>query len=90
MIWKYEASVSADSQGQDENDDSGPNLASKDNTNENVKRRIRHTKQAVSSDSNLDIEDLSRDDLVKLVAEKEELLKIKDYEFQKMKKKVVI
>uniref|UniRef100_A0A3Q7J8R1 Uncharacterized protein n=1 Tax=Solanum lycopersicum TaxID=4081 RepID=A0A3Q7J8R1_SOLLC len=88
------ASVSGDSQGQDENDDSGPNLASKDNTDKNVKRRIRRTKQPVSSDSDcdsdLDTEDLSRDDLVKLVAEKEKLLKIKDYEFQKMKKNVVI
>ncbi|XP_069145894.1 grpE protein homolog 1, mitochondrial-like [Solanum lycopersicum] len=34
-----------------------------------------------------DTDDLSRDDLVKLLAEKEELLKIKDYEFQKMNKK---
>ena len=94
MSVKYEASVFADSQGQDENDDSGPNLASKDNTDKNVKRRIRRTKQPVSSDSDcdsdLDTEDLSRDDLVKLVAEKEKLLKIKDYEFQKMKKNVVI
>uniref|UniRef100_M1AZ78 GrpE protein homolog n=1 Tax=Solanum tuberosum TaxID=4113 RepID=M1AZ78_SOLTU len=55
---KCEASVSADSQGQDENDES-------------------------------DTEDLSRDDLVKLVAEKEELLKIKDDEFQKMKEKAL-
>ncbi|KAK6774156.1 hypothetical protein RDI58_029395 [Solanum bulbocastanum] len=88
---KCEASVSADSQGQDENDESGPDLASNDNTNENVKRRRRRTKQAVSSDSDsdLDMEDLSRDDLVKLVAEKEELLKIKDDEFQKMKEKVL-
>ncbi|XP_009795857.1 grpE protein homolog 2, mitochondrial isoform X3 [Nicotiana tabacum] len=51
-----EASVSADSQVQDEKDES---------------------------------EDLSRDDLVKLVAEKEELLKIKDDEFQKMQDKVL-
>ncbi|XP_049398612.1 grpE protein homolog 2, mitochondrial-like [Solanum stenotomum] len=88
---KCEASVSADSQGQDENDESGPDLASNDNTNENVKRRRRRTKQAVSSDSDsdLDTEDLSRDDLVKLVAEKEELLKIKDDEFQKMKEKAL-
>ncbi|XP_015163088.1 grpE protein homolog, mitochondrial-like isoform X1 [Solanum tuberosum] len=88
---KCEASVSADSQGQDENDESGPDLASNDNTNENVKRRRRRTKQAASSDSDsdLDTEDLSRDDLVKLVAEKEELLKIKDDEFQKMKEKAL-
>lgn len=47
----------------------------------------RHIKKVVSSDSDLDTDDLSRDDLVKLLAEKEELLKIKDYEFQKMNKK---
>ncbi|XP_055800767.1 grpE protein homolog 2, mitochondrial-like isoform X2 [Solanum dulcamara] len=58
MNGNCEASVSADSQGQDENDES-------------------------------DTEDLSKDDLMKLVAEKEELLKIKDDEFQKMKEKVL-
>ncbi|XP_060209120.1 grpE protein homolog 2, mitochondrial-like isoform X2 [Lycium barbarum] len=36
-----------------------------------------------------DTEDLSRDDLVKLVAEKEELLKMKEDEFQKMKDKAL-
>ncbi|XP_055800769.1 grpE protein homolog 2, mitochondrial-like isoform X4 [Solanum dulcamara] len=93
MNGNCEASVSADSQGQDENDESGSDLASNDNTNENIKQRRRHTKQAVSSDSDsdsdLDTEDLSKDDLMKLVAEKEELLKIKDDEFQKMKEKVL-
>lgn len=91
MSGNCEASVSANSQGQDENDESGSDLASNDNTNENVKRRRRRTKQAVSfdSDSDLDTEDLSRDDLMKLVAEKEELLKIRDDEFQKMKEKVL-
>ncbi|XP_019266917.1 PREDICTED: uncharacterized protein LOC109244310 isoform X2 [Nicotiana attenuata] len=53
-----EPSVCADSQVQDEKDES-------------------------------DTEDLSRDDLVKLVAEKEELLKMKDDEFQKMQDKVL-
>ncbi|KAK4378269.1 hypothetical protein RND71_000131 [Anisodus tanguticus] len=51
----------------------------------------RRTKQTVFSDSDpdLDTEDLSRDDLVRLVAEKEELLKMKDDEFQKMKDKAL-
>ncbi|NP_001313116.1 protein GrpE-like [Nicotiana tabacum] len=51
---------------------------------------------SVSADSHVqdekdesDTEDLSRDDLVKLVAEKEELLKMKDGEFQKMQDKVL-
>ncbi|XP_059277308.1 grpE protein homolog 2, mitochondrial-like isoform X2 [Lycium ferocissimum] len=51
---------------------------------------------SVSSDSQVqyekdesDTEDLSRDDLVKLVAEKEELLKMKEDEFQKMKDKAL-
>lgn len=84
-----EASVSADSHVQDEKDESGSDMASNDNMNENVKRRRRRTKQTVFSDSDLDTEDLSRDDLVKLVAEKEELLKMKDGEFQKMQDKVL-
>ncbi|OIT34727.1 PREDICTED: uncharacterized protein LOC109244310 isoform X1 [Nicotiana attenuata] len=86
-----EPSVCADSQVQDEKDESGSDMASNDNMNENVKRRRRRTKQTVSSDSDsdLDTEDLSRDDLVKLVAEKEELLKMKDDEFQKMQDKVL-
>ncbi|KAF3647904.1 hypothetical protein FXO38_18439 [Capsicum annuum] len=86
-----EASVSVDSQVQDENDESGSDLASNHNKNENVKRRRSRTKQTVfaDSDSDLDADDLSRDDLMKLVAEKEELLKTKDDEFQKMKDKVL-
>lgn len=88
-----EASVSAASQGQDANNKSGSDLSSNDNKNENVKQRRRRIRQAVLSDSDsesdLDTDDLSRDDLVKLVAEKEELLKIKDDEFQKMKEKVL-
>ncbi|XP_059277307.1 grpE protein homolog 2, mitochondrial-like isoform X1 [Lycium ferocissimum] len=86
-----EASVSSDSQVQYEKDESGSDLESHDNTNENVKGRRRRTKQTVfsDSDSDLDTEDLSRDDLVKLVAEKEELLKMKEDEFQKMKDKAL-
>lgn len=38
-------------------------------------------------DSDIDAEDLSRDDLVKLVVEKEELLKMKDDEFRKLQDK---
>ncbi|TMW98767.1 hypothetical protein EJD97_003502 [Solanum chilense] len=41
------------------------------------------------SDSDLDLEDLSREDLVKCLIEKEELLKMKHEEFQKMQDKVL-
>ncbi|XP_060187069.1 grpE protein homolog 2, mitochondrial isoform X1 [Lycium barbarum] len=47
-----------------------------------------HT-QEDKDESDLDVEDLSRDDLVKLVVEKEELLKMKHEEFQKMQDKVL-
>lgn len=41
------------------------------------------------SDSDLDLEDLSRDDLVKYVIEKEELLKMKHEELRNMQDKVL-
>lgn len=41
------------------------------------------------SDSDLDLEDLSRDELVKYVIEKEELLKTKHEELRKMQDKVL-
>jgi len=58
-------------------------------TENSISRRC--TKQHVfsCSDSDLDLEDLSRDDLVKYVIEKEELLKMKHEEFQKMQDKVL-
>ncbi|KAJ1375278.1 GrpE nucleotide exchange factor [Sesbania bispinosa] len=57
-----------------------------------VKRRRRGIKRTAFSDSDSDSEsecDLSRDDLIKLVAEKEELLKLKHKEIEQMKDKVL-
>ncbi|XP_010519404.1 PREDICTED: uncharacterized protein LOC104798885, partial [Tarenaya hassleriana] len=47
------------------------------------------TTETEESDSETDADDLSRDDLVKLVAEKEELLKTKHQELGQMKDKVL-
>ncbi|KAL0406959.1 UNVERIFIED_CONTAM: GrpE protein2, mitochondrial [Sesamum latifolium] len=59
------------------------------NTSGTVKRR-RGTKRVAFSDSDSDSEsDLSRDDLVKLVAEKEQLLATKQEELETMKDKVL-
>ncbi|XP_028769368.1 grpE protein homolog 2, mitochondrial isoform X1 [Neltuma alba] len=56
---------------------------------ESVKRR-RGTKRTAFSDSDSESEsDLSRDDLIKLVAEKAELLKLKHKEIEKMQDKVL-
>ncbi|XP_057724797.1 grpE protein homolog 2, mitochondrial-like isoform X3 [Arachis stenosperma] len=45
--------------------------------------------QREESDSDIESEDLSRDDLIKLVAEKEELLNLKHKEIEKMQDKVL-
>lgn len=59
-------------------------------TTGNAKRRRRGAKQAQSSDSDSDTEgELSRDDLVKLVVEKDELLETKQEELERMKDKVL-
>ncbi|XP_048235493.1 grpE protein homolog 2, mitochondrial isoform X2 [Ricinus communis] len=63
---------------------------SQPNISESTKRRRRGTKRTAFSDSDSDTEgDLSMDDLVKLVAEKEELLKLKHKEIEKMQDKVL-
>ncbi|XP_062094100.1 grpE protein homolog 2, mitochondrial-like [Humulus lupulus] len=67
--------------------ESGSISDSQSTMSNNVKTR-RRTKRAAFSDSNSD-EDLSVDDLVKLVAEKEELLKQKHKEIDKMQDKVL-
>ncbi|KZV56377.1 grpE protein, mitochondrial-like [Dorcoceras hygrometricum] len=54
------------------------------------KRRRKHTRRIAFSDSDSDMEpDLSRDDLVKLLTEKEQLLLSKQEELEKMKDKVL-
>lgn len=55
---------------------------------ESVKRRRRGTKRTAFSDSDSEA-DLSMDDLMKLVVEKEELLKMKNKEIEKMQDKVL-
>ena len=55
---------------------------------ESSKRRRRGTKRTAFSDSDSE-GDLSMDDLVKLLTEKEELLKIKHKEIEQMKDKVL-
>ncbi|KAI3456880.1 hypothetical protein Pfo_013543 [Paulownia fortunei] len=62
------------------------------NVSGTVKRRRGGTKRIAFSDSDSDSDlesDLSRDDLVKLVAEKEQVLGIKQEELEKMKDKVL-
>ncbi|KAK7320353.1 hypothetical protein VNO77_29758 [Canavalia gladiata] len=55
-----------------------------------VKGRRRGTKRTAFSDSDSESEcDLSREDLIKLVAEKEELMKLKHKEIEKMQDKVL-
>ena len=87
---KTEASASTDSQVKDEKDVSGSNVEPNSITSQSVKRRRRKTKWFSFSNSDSDSEgDLSRDDLVKLVAEKEEQLKIKHEELQKLQDKAL-
>lgn len=70
--------------------ESGFNSEPQSNGSESVKRRRRGTKRTKFSDSDSEAEgDLSMDDLVKLVAEKEELLKLKHKEIEKMQDKVL-
>ncbi|KAJ9182608.1 hypothetical protein P3X46_006585 [Hevea brasiliensis] len=69
---------------------SGFNSESQSNMSQSVKRRRRGAKRTAFSDSDSEAEDdLSMDDLVKLVAEKEELLKLKHKEIEKMQDKVL-
>ncbi|XP_062113036.1 grpE protein homolog 2, mitochondrial-like [Humulus lupulus] len=71
----------------DQTKESGSISDSQSTISNNVKTR-RRTKRTTFSDSDSD-EDLSVDDLVKLVAEKEELLKQKHKEIEKMHDKVL-
>ncbi|XP_073128330.1 grpE protein homolog 2, mitochondrial-like isoform X2 [Henckelia pumila] len=64
--------------------ESGPEIS------ETSKKRRKHTKRIAFSDSDSDLEpELSRDDLVKLLREKEQLLFSKQEELEKMKDKVL-
>ncbi|KAK2987041.1 hypothetical protein RJ640_004767 [Escallonia rubra] len=72
----------------DQNGESGSDLEPQANTSRSVKRRRRAPKRTAFSDSDSEI-DLSKEDLVKLVAEKENLLKTKQKEIEKMHDKVL-
>ncbi|KAK9155473.1 hypothetical protein Sjap_002953 [Stephania japonica] len=78
----------SETEAADKTEDSGPVIKSKASTSDSVKRRRRGTKHAAFSDSDADL-DLTFDDLVKLVTEKEELLKTKHKEMEKMQDKVL-
>ena len=83
VLGQEETSNSKDNEGADEKNESGSSLES-----QSVKRRRRGTKRTAFSDSDSE-GDLSMDDLVKLVSEKEEQLKAKHEEIEKMKDKVL-
>ncbi|KAK9133155.1 hypothetical protein Scep_012683 [Stephania cephalantha] len=82
------ASSNSTTEAADKTEDSGPATKSEASTSDSVKRRRRGTKRTAFSDSDTE-GDLSFDDLVKLVAEKEELLKTKHKEMEKMQDKVL-
>ena len=73
----------------DQKEESG---STSDSQSQMAKRRRKCSKRVAFSDSDSDLEsecDLSRDDLIKLVAEKEGLLKLKHKEIEKMQDKVL-
>ncbi|KAK3030016.1 hypothetical protein RJ639_038115 [Escallonia herrerae] len=72
----------------DQNGESGSDLEPQANTSRSVKRWRRAPKRTAFSDSDSEI-DLSKEDLVKLVAEKENLLKTKQKEIENMHDKVL-
>jgi molecular chaperone GrpE len=79
-------------QATDQMKESGPISESQSTMSESVKRRRKGTKRIAFSDSDSESEgegELSMDDLAKLVVEKEELLKLKHKEIEKLQDKVV-
>ncbi|CAK9163897.1 unnamed protein product [Ilex paraguariensis] len=83
---------SGDAEVPDQTDqkESGSSTEPNSTMSQSVKRRRRGTKRTAFSDSDSDLEsELSRDDLVKLVAEKEELLNVKVKEIEQLKDKVL-
>lgn len=83
-------SGSGQSKAADQMNESGPISESQSTMSESVKRRRKGTKRTAFSDSDSESEgELSMDDLATLVAEKEELLKLKHKEIEKLQDKVV-
>ncbi|KAM7492737.1 hypothetical protein LguiA_035658 [Lonicera macranthoides] len=88
-----QASASGDTEVSEPKEETGSTVEPEIKTSQSVKRRRRRgTKRTAFSDSDSDSDseaDLSMDDLVKLVADKEELLKNKHKEIEKMQDKVL-
>ncbi|KAG7541349.1 GrpE nucleotide exchange factor [Arabidopsis thaliana x Arabidopsis arenosa] len=86
-----EASKTSEEKPTAEANQPGLDTESKDSVTDSAKRKRKGAKGAASSesDSESDDDELSKDDLVKLVAEKEELLSEKEEEIKKMKDKVL-
>ncbi|CAL9226972.1 unnamed protein product [Arabidopsis halleri] len=86
-----EASRTSEEKPTAEANQPGLDTESKDSGTDSAKRKWKGAKGAASSesDSESDDDELSKDDLVKLVAEKEELLSEKEEEIKKMKDKVL-
>ncbi|XP_042481314.1 grpE protein homolog 2, mitochondrial-like isoform X1 [Macadamia integrifolia] len=81
--------TSADNKGPYKTEDAGSDSELKTPTSQYVRRRRKKgTKRTAFSDSETE-DELSVDDLVKLVAEKEELMQIKTKEIEKMQDKVL-
>ncbi|XP_010932064.2 grpE protein homolog 2, mitochondrial isoform X1 [Elaeis guineensis] len=77
-----------DSTAQEPTQDAGPISENNDSKTKSNKKRRKSIKRTAFSDSDAEPE-LSYDDLVKLVAEREELLKLKQKEIEKMQDKVL-
>ncbi|CAH8275238.1 unnamed protein product [Arabidopsis lyrata] len=86
-----EASKTSEEKPTAEANQPGLDTESIDSVTDSTKRKRKGAKGAASSesDSESDDDELSKDDLVKLVAEKEELLSEKEEEIKKMKDKVL-
>eukprot|EP00262_Sarcandra_glabra_P006719 TRINITY_DN1920_c0_g1_i3.p1 TRINITY_DN1920_c0_g1~~TRINITY_DN1920_c0_g1_i3.p1 ORF type:complete len:327 (+),score=73.93 TRINITY_DN1920_c0_g1_i3:170-1150(+) len=76
------------SETEDQTEKAGSSSKPNISKSQSVKKRRRSTKRTAFSDSDAEA-DLSIDDLVKLVAEKEELLKLKQKEIETMKDKIL-
>ncbi|KAJ6807584.1 uncharacterized protein M6B38_169100 [Iris pallida] len=80
--------TTGDSTAPEQTQDAGFSPETKHSESQSIKKRRRSTKRTAFSDSDVE-PDLSFDDLAKLVTEKDELLKLKQKEFEKMQDKVL-
>ncbi|XP_059662440.1 grpE protein homolog 2, mitochondrial-like isoform X1 [Cornus florida] len=90
VVDQTQASASGQEKTPDQKEESGSNSESLSNMpNFGTRRRVTKRTAFSDSDSSDSDEDLSIEDLVKLVAEKEELLKLKHKEIENMQDKVL-